>query len=183
MKDPDHSGASSQIRAAGLERFLRAAQRMVGISGEVNLLLTSSAEMRRLNRKFRGQDKPTDVLSFPVVHIGRDKHAGDVAISTEIARSNARTLGHSLETELKVLLLHGLLHLAGHDHETDHGQMAALEQRLRAKLKLPTGLIERSAGGAAAVKNNRPWSSSVAAGFSAQNRRALKNSARSTQCS
>jgi len=183
MKDPDHSGASSQIRAAGLERFLRAAQRMVGISGEVNVLLTSSAQMRRLNRNFRGQDRPTDVLSFPVVQNGGVKLAGDVAISKEIARSNARTLGHSLQTEVKVLLLHGLLHLAGHDHETDHGQMAALEQRLRAKLKLPTGLIERSEGGAAAVKNNKPSSSSVAVGSSEQNRRGPKTSARSTACS
>ena len=183
MKDPDHSGVSSQIRAAGLERFLRGAQRMVGISGEVNVLLTSSGEMRRLNRNFRGQDTPTDVLSFPVVQNGRVKLAGDVAISKEIARSNARTLGHSFETELKILLLHGLLHLAGHDHETDHGQMAALEQRLRAKLKLPTGLIERSDGGVAAVKTSKASSFSLAVGRSERSRRRRKNSARSAPCS
>src|SRR5437868_3783330 len=100
--------------------------------------------MRRMNREFRGKDKPTDVLSFSAAQNGKSKIAGDIAICKEIARSHARALGHSLETELKVLLLHGLLHLAGHDHEKDQGKMAALEQELRAKLKLPTGLIERS---------------------------------------
>ena len=144
MIDPDHPGSSSQIKTAELQRFLRKAQRMVGISGEVSVLVTSSAKMRRMNREFRGKDKSTDVLSFPAAQNGRVKIAGDIAISKEIARSNARALGHSLETELKVLLLHGLLHLAGHDHEKDQGKMASLEQELRAKLKLPTGLIERS---------------------------------------
>src|SRR5437868_15508537 len=117
MRDPDHPGSSSQIKTVELQRFLRAAQRMVGISGEVSVLVTSSAKMRRMNREFRGKDKPTDVLSFPAAQNGRVKIAGDIAISKEIARSNAKALGHSLETELKVLLLHGLLHLAGHDHE------------------------------------------------------------------
>jgi len=127
----------------GLQRFLRAAQRAVGISGEASVLITSNDEMRRLNREFRGKDKSTDVLSFPAAQNGKVKLAGDIAISKDIARSNAKTLGHSLETELKVLMLHGLLHLAGHDHESDQGEMAALEQKLRAKFKLPTGLIER----------------------------------------
>lgn len=107
------------------------------------MLITSNAKMRRLNRDFRGKDKPTDVLSFPARQNGNVRLAGDIAISKEIARRNAKALGHSLGTELKVLLLHGLLHLAGHDHERDRGEMAALEQKLRAKLKLPTGLIER----------------------------------------
>ena len=178
MTDPDHPGSSSQIKTAGLQRFLRAAQRMVGISGEVNVLVTSSAQMRRLNRNFRGKDKPTDVLSFPPAHNGKVKLAGDIAISKEIARRNAKSLGHSLETELKVLLLHGLLHLAGHDHEKDQGEMAAVEQRLRAKLKLPTGLIERSTPRAAAVSKKNPSFSSVSSVSSV-----VKNGARSTPCS
>jgi len=166
MKDPDHPGGSSQM-TIGLQRFLRAAQRAVGISGEVNVLITSDEEMRRLNREFRGKDKPTDVLSFPAAQNGRVKLAGDIAISREIARHNAKMLRHSLETELKVLLLHGLLHLAGHDHESDTGEMATLERELRAKLKLPTGLIERANDSA-----SLSFVSSV-----------VKKSARSTPCS
>lgn len=101
--------------------------------------------MRRLNREFRGKHKSTDVLSFPAARNG--KLAGDIAISRDIARQNAKILGHSLGEEVKILLLHGLLHLAGHDHETDDGEMAELEQRLRARLKLPRGLIERASAG------------------------------------
>ena len=153
MRDPDHPGSSSQIKGTGLQRFLRAAQRAVGISGEVNVLITSDAEMRRLNQEFRGKDKPTDVLSFPAAQNRKFKLAGDIAISREIARSNAKALGHSLETECKILLLHGLLHLAGYDHESDKGKMAALEQKLRAKLKLPTGLIERTNHSPASVSS------------------------------
>jgi len=136
MSDPDHP-ADSQI-----EIFLRRAQRAVGIRGEVNVLITSNNQMRRLNRNFRVKDKATDVLSFPAAQNG--KIAGDIAISRDIARQNAKTLGHSLNTEVKILLLHGLLHLAGYDHESDNGEMAALEQKLRAKLQLPTSLIERT---------------------------------------
>jgi probable rRNA maturation factor len=140
MPDPDHPENNSQI-----ETFLRAAQRMVGIRGEVNVLITSDDKMRRLNRDFRGKDKATDVLSFPAAQNG--KLAGDIAISRDIARENAKALGHSLTTEVKILLLHGLLHLAGHDHESDNGEMASLEQTLRAKLKLPQSLIERTEHG------------------------------------
>jgi len=139
MKDPDHPEPSP-----GLTRFLRVAQRSIGIAGEVNVRITSNAEMRRLNRDFRGKDKPTDVLSFPALQNGKTALAGDIAISADIARTNARFLGHSLEDELKILLLHGLLHLAGYDHESDDGEMQRLERDLRAKLKLPTGLIERT---------------------------------------
>ena len=139
MKDPDHPEPS-----AGLQRFLRIAQRSVGLAGEVNVRIASNREMRRLNREFRGKDKPTDVLSFPAFQNGKANLAGDVAISADIARMNAKELGHSLEEELNILLLHGLLHLAGHDHESDNGEMRRLEQKLRAKLNLPAGLIERS---------------------------------------
>ena len=137
MKDPDHPEPS-------IQRFLRVAQRSVGIQGEVNVRIASNDEMRRLNREFRGKDKPTDVLSFPAYQNGKATLAGDIAISADIARANAGELGHSFEEEMKILLLHGLLHLAGHDHESDNGEMRELEQSLRAKLKLPSGLIERS---------------------------------------
>ena len=74
------------------------------------------------------------------------KRAGDIAISVEIAAANAAELGHTAETELRILILHGLLHLAGYDHETDNGEMQTLETRLRQQFKLPTGLIERAQG-------------------------------------
>ncbi|HVH88345.1 MAG TPA: rRNA maturation RNase YbeY [Terriglobales bacterium] len=142
MTDPDHPAVNSQIKT-----FLRTAQPAVGLRGQVNIRIMSDKEMRRLNRDFRGEDKPTDVLSFPAAQNGRI--VGDIAISRDIARRNAKALGHPLSTEVKILLLHGLLHLAGHDHESDQGEMAALEQKLRAKLKLPTSLIERASGSAA----------------------------------
>jgi probable rRNA maturation factor len=144
MIDPDHPAISSEIKTKELDRFLRSAARAVGLSGEVHVRITSDQEMRRLNREFRGKDKATDVLSFPVSATGKAKLSGDIAISAEIARENAGALGHTFESEIKILLLHGLLHLAGHDHEADKGEMAALEQKLRAKLKLPLGLIART---------------------------------------
>jgi probable rRNA maturation factor len=126
---------------ASLERFAASAQRAARLRGEVAILITNSASIRRLNRDFRGKDKPTDVLSFPSIGKGL---AGDIAISAQIANKQSKALGHSLATELKILILHGMLHLAGHDHEQDEGDMAALEAKLRAKLKLPQGLIERA---------------------------------------
>ncbi len=157
MTDPDHRGNNSQIKT-----FLRTAQRAVGIRGEVGVLITSNEEIRRLNRDFRGKDKPTDVLSFAAAQNGNI--AGDIAICRDIARQNARALGHSLATEVKILLLHGLLHLAGYDHEADKGEMAALEQKLRAKLKLPASLIERTQRGGdrgLRAKKSRSSNSSV----------------------
>jgi probable rRNA maturation factor len=127
---------------ASLERFAASAQRAARLRGEVAILITNSASIRRLNRNFRGKDKPTDVLSFPS---SAKELAGDIAISAQIANKQAKALGHTHATELKVLILHGMLHLAGHDHEEDKGEMAKLESRLRARLKLPQGLIERSA--------------------------------------
>ena len=150
MKDPDHPEPSP-----GVSRFLRAAQREVGVTGEVNVRIASDNEMRRLNRDFRGKDKPTDVLSFPASQNGKRMPAGDIAISADIARANAKALGHSFDEELKILLLHGLLHLAGHDHESDNGEMSRLEQSLRAKLKLPTGLIERTNGGSPLLQQGK----------------------------
>jgi probable rRNA maturation factor len=126
-----------------LARFLREAQAAVRLHGEVTVLFTTDAAIRSLNRRFRGKNKATDVLSFPAGNFGPEKIAGDLAISVPMARKQGAAFGHSLGTELKVLILHGLLHLAGYDHETDSGQMARRERVLRARLKLPLGLIER----------------------------------------
>jgi len=128
-----------------LAQFLKRAQAAVSLRGQVTVLLTSDAALRDLNRRFRGKNKPTDVLSFPSTNpaSGPEKMAGDLAISVETARRQAAEQGHALTCELKVLILHGLLHLAGHDHETDEGEMLRREQFLRARLKLPQGLIER----------------------------------------
>jgi len=93
-----------------------------------------------LNRRFREKDKPTDVLSFPDARGA----GGDIAISMDIAQQNATRYGHDLLQELKILVLHGMLHLAGHDHAADHGEMAARERALRARLKLPACLIDRT---------------------------------------
>ena len=134
------------VTEARLLRFLGSAQRAVRLKGDVSVLITSSREMRRLNRVFRGKDKPTDVISFPAVEAVSAQFAGDLAVSLDIAASSARELGHSTEDELRVLLLHGLLHLAGYDHETDDGQMARKESRLRRQLGLPSTLIARMEG-------------------------------------
>jgi probable rRNA maturation factor len=133
-----------------LNRFLVEAQDAIGLRGQVSVLLTTNRAIRSLNRRFRGVNKATDVLSFPANPIpglkATDIPAGDLAISVQIARRQAGEQGHALTCELKILILHGLLHLAGYDHETDNGRMARRERLLRAKLGLPQGLIERSAG-------------------------------------
>ena len=108
------------------------------------MLVTGSSELRSLNRRFRGKDQPTDVLSFPPGPCFVNGLAGDIAISADIAKQNARRLGHSAAQEIKILALHGVLHLVGYDHETDHGTMAGKETKLRRSLGLPLGLIERN---------------------------------------
>jgi len=130
-----------------LERFVLRARRAVHLRDTVNVLVTNSQELRSLNRQFRGKDKATDVLSFPSPQLGlrRAKNiAGELAISADIARENASRLGHSAAEEIKILVLHGILHLAGFDHEQDNGEMAREETRLRQRLKLDVGLIERT---------------------------------------
>ena len=137
---------SSLPSARTLSRFLSRAQVEVRLRGQVNALLTTDSAIRSLNRRFRGKNKSTDVLSFPAeqfIHSG-EKFAGDLAISVPTAARQATAQGHTLSTEIKVLILHGLLHLAGYDHETDNGQMARRESLLRARLNLPQGLIERT---------------------------------------
>ncbi len=117
------------------------------LKGQVTVLLTTDAAIRDLNRRFRGKNKATDVLSFPAegpFRLSAEGIAGDVAISVTTALRQAAEQGHSLATEIKVLILHGVLHLAGFDHEADEGQMARRERVLRGRLGLPLGLIERA---------------------------------------
>jgi probable rRNA maturation factor len=130
--------------ARTLGRFVAAAQAAVRLKGQVTVLLTTDAAMRKLNRLFRGKNKATDVLSFPASGVGAEGMAGDLAISVTTALGQAAEQGHSLATEIKVLILHGLLHLAGYDHEVDDGKMERRERLLRAGLGLPQGLIERA---------------------------------------
>jgi probable rRNA maturation factor len=132
------------LNEASLARFLVRARRAAGLRDKVNVLVTGDRELQRLNRRFRGHNKATDVLSFPALSGARNGLAGDVAISAEIAATNARRFGHDAAEEIKVLVLHGVLHLAGYDHENDHGEMARKEQHLRRALRLPIGLIERA---------------------------------------
>jgi probable rRNA maturation factor len=160
--DPEQSEAAEgfprfSLAAAGrraalpskqtLTRYLREAQSAVGdatgLAGEVSVLLTTDEGIRGLNRRFRKKNKATDVLSFPVDDL-QFGNAGDLVISVETAARQAEEHGHSLAVELRVLMLHGLLHLAGMDHEADGGEMARAEFALRGRLRLPGGLIERS---------------------------------------
>lgn len=132
--------AAPGVSRPGMARFARQAQRLAGIRGEVSILVAGSRRIRGLNLRFRKKNQTTDVLSF------RRDGGGDIAISADIARQNAARYRHSTASELKVLILHGMLHLAGHDHETDNGRMARLESRLRSRLKLPVSLIDRAHG-------------------------------------
>jgi probable rRNA maturation factor len=137
--------------AAWLTRIAPAAAK-----GTVNVALVSDVRVRALNRQYRGIDAATDVLSFPAASGPRSGSAGrradagpagallgDIVIAQGVARRQARAVGHPEATELRVLALHGLLHLLGYDHEHDRGTMARLERRLRRKGGLREGLIER----------------------------------------
>jgi probable rRNA maturation factor len=132
---------------SSLERFVLRARRAAALCDIVNVLVTNNSELKSLNRQFLGKDKPTDVLSFPAVpatHSKAKRIAGEVAISADIARRNAARFGHSVADEVKILVLHGILHLAGYDHEHDNGEMARKEMRLRRQLHLEAALIERA---------------------------------------
>ena len=133
----------SGLSKSGLTRFLNRAQVAVGLQGDVDVLLSGDATLRRLHKTFRGKNKPTDVLSFPAAE--NDQHVvGDLAISLETAARQAAAYGHSLRDEVRILPLHGLLHLSGMDHEADQGEMAAREAVLRREMRLSTTLIERA---------------------------------------
>jgi probable rRNA maturation factor len=110
----------------------------------VACLITDDRELRALNRRFLRKDYATDVLSFPAPIETGNGTAGEMAISLDRAATQAAEFGHSVDQELRILMLHGLLHLAGMDHEIDHGQMARAEARWRKRLKLPPGLVERA---------------------------------------
>lgn len=144
------------VSERSLSRFLNRAERAVGLSGEVNVLVTSSRELCALNRRFRGKNKPTDVLSFPPIPTLKPDFAGDVAISGEIAARNARDLGHTPADEIKILMLHGMIHLAGFDHERDQGEMARTEERLRRALGLPGSLIARNGSHPRSARVRKP---------------------------
>lgn len=160
-----------QPHVRGLASWLRRAA-PARARGRVAVALIGDAAMRRLNRRFRGVDRPTDVLSFPATVSGRagraravagsaraagsprgsfdDKHRdisqlGDIAIAVGVARRQAARYGHGLSTEVRVLALHGLLHVLGYDHDRDQGQMLRLEARLRRRVNLPAGLLARAA--------------------------------------
>ena len=132
------------LQPSSLTRFINRVRTIIGLRGQVDILLSSDQTLRHLNKTFRGKNKPTDVLSFPAPSAFAAKHAGDLAISLETAARQAAAHGHPLPDEVKILLLHGLLHLSGEDHETDNGEMAAREATLRRQLRLPATLIERT---------------------------------------
>jgi probable rRNA maturation factor len=127
------------VRASGLAPWLRRIA-PARARGSLTVAIVPDGRVQRLNRRYRGRNSATDVLSFPADERGI---LGDVVIASGVARRQARAAGHSLQTELRVLALHGLLHLLGYDHETDAGRMSRVERRLRAKGGLREGLIER----------------------------------------
>lgn len=138
-------GRGRSVRAPGLAAWLtRVAP--AAARGDLAIALVSDARMRALNRQFRRKDRPTDVLSFEA---DAPAAVGDIVISVDTARRQSRAAGHSYAAELKVLALHGLLHLLGYDHDdpADLGRMARVERRLRARGGLRSGLIERRAPG------------------------------------
>ena len=124
-----------------VRKFARDLSRELAGARPFTCLITSDEDLRRLHCDFLAKDYPTDVLSFPTgAQLGT---LGDVAISLDRARVQARERGHSLEDEVRILMLHGVLHLLGHDHETDRGRMRRLETAWRMRLGLPDGLIQR----------------------------------------
>lgn len=135
--------SSARLARGPLVTFAGKVRATLRLRGDIAILITSNDELQRLNREFRGKDKPTDVLSFPSDLRG---HAGDIAISAEIAAESARQRKLTVTEETKVLILHGLLHLAGYDHETDDGTMARKEQLLRRRFGLSESLIARTHG-------------------------------------
>jgi probable rRNA maturation factor len=150
-------GKVAGLSEAALGKFLARARRATRLRGTISVLVTGSRELRRLNHRFRGTNKATDVLSFPAMPGLLRDFAGDVAISAEIAARNARLFGHTTAEEIRILTLHGLLHLAGYDHERDDGEMERMEARLRKSFGLPVGLIERS--GRSALSSDKSKSS------------------------
>jgi len=134
-------GAFRSVRRKDLAGFLKSAAARLMPGCPVTCLITDDQELRTLNRTFRKKNAPTDVLSFPRPD---GASGGEIAISLDRAAAQAAEFGHGVEDELRILMLHGLLHLAGMDHQTDRGEMARAEELWRRRLKLPLGLVERS---------------------------------------
>jgi probable rRNA maturation factor len=137
---------SRRVDREELRDFLDQLTRRVAGGRTITCLIANDSEVRRLNRQFRGKDQATDVLSFPPAKANGlvSGLAGDIAISIDRALIQAAERGHSLADELRILMLHGALHLAGMDHESDSGEMARAESRWRKRLGLQGGLIERT---------------------------------------
>jgi len=133
--------APAELDRRALECFARTLCEQVSRGAAFTCLIAGDSDLRRLNRDFLGQDYATDVLSFPA--LPGAGQLGDLAISAARARRQAAEFGHSVEDEIRILMLHGLLHLLGMDHQTDRGEMRRAESRWRRKLTLPNGLIER----------------------------------------
>jgi probable rRNA maturation factor len=129
---------SRSLRRAELRQFFDDLVRRVGGRRAITCLITDDRELRRLNRDYRRKDCATDVLSFP------SDGGGEIAISLDRAAAQAAEHGHRVADEVRILMLHGVLHLSGMDHETDSGEMAKVEAGWRRRLGLPDGLIERA---------------------------------------
>ncbi len=137
------AGVAAELSLLGLGRFLGAGDRgharwlaelvaeLAPGAASFTVRFVGDPTMRGLNREYRDLDRATDVLSFPGTETPEGRHLGDVVVSVPYARRQAAENGHALATELRVLMLHGLLHCLGHDHERDHGEMERLERRLR----------------------------------------------------
>lgn len=134
-------GSPRALPRNGFSAFARMLLEQVADGSRFQCLITNDGELQRLNRQFLGKDYPTDVLSFPEPG---DGYLGELAISGDRAIEQAAAYGHSPAEEVKILMLHGLLHLLGYDHETDRGRMARAESQWRRHLGLPAGLIERA---------------------------------------
>ena len=133
------------ISIAALNRFWERVRNELKLGRrDATVCFVGEPEMKRLNREYRGKRKSTDVLSFPFEangnraarHADAKDYLGDIAISPEVARRNAKRFGRTLDEEIRVLMLHGALHLLGYDHETDNGEMEARESVLRKRLGL-----------------------------------------------
>lgn len=140
--------AVSAEEKRALRSFVRTLSGRVAGSRAFTCLIADDSELRRLNRTFLGHNYPTDVLSFPSAD---HNLLGEMIISIERAQAQAAEFGHTRLDEIRILMLHGLLHLIGMDHEADSGEMAAAEQRWRNELDLPVTLIARSAEPAASL--------------------------------
>jgi probable rRNA maturation factor len=132
------SASSRRLRKRALRASFADIVRRVAPGRRIGCLIADDRELRRLNRTFRKKDYATDVLSFPM------EEGGEIAISLDRAWEQAREHGHAVADEVRILMLHGVLHLTGMDHETDSGEMARAEMRWRKKFRLPNGLIERA---------------------------------------